>query len=343
MIYLITGTPGASKTLNTLKLVCESDTFKGREIYYFNISELQLPWTQLGEDEIKRWFDLPHGAVIVVDEAQGIFPQRPPTRTAPEHVERLAQHRHSGYDFVLVTQNPKMLDSTVRYLVERHIHFERQFGLESAKQLSWEKCVDDPNNESRKSLAVVKRVAFDKKYYGLYKSAEVHTVKKQIPFKVFAPFILLAVVIVVGYWRFQERYGTKPAPVAVAPAPHQSSTVLTSQPKQDREPVKTLQDYVDERTPRLHDVPSSAPIYDKLTVVKSFPRPQCLMFKTSGKCNCFTQQATPLDISYAACVNYVKNGYFDATKSDDSATVKTSSPSGAQQADEQAAQPLPSA
>ncbi|MEZ8844474.1 zonular occludens toxin domain-containing protein [Vibrio splendidus] len=42
MIYLTTGTPGASKTLNTVKEICEDDIFEGRPIYYNNIKCLAL-------------------------------------------------------------------------------------------------------------------------------------------------------------------------------------------------------------------------------------------------------------------------------------------------------------
>ena len=42
MLYLRTGLPGASKTLNTLKEICHSKTTPYREIYYNNIKLLML-------------------------------------------------------------------------------------------------------------------------------------------------------------------------------------------------------------------------------------------------------------------------------------------------------------
>lgn len=42
MIYLVTGTPGASKTLNAIKEVCENNAFSRRPIYYNNIKCLVL-------------------------------------------------------------------------------------------------------------------------------------------------------------------------------------------------------------------------------------------------------------------------------------------------------------
>lgn len=42
MIYLVTGTPGASKTLNAIKETCENPVFSSRPIYYNNIRCLAL-------------------------------------------------------------------------------------------------------------------------------------------------------------------------------------------------------------------------------------------------------------------------------------------------------------
>jgi len=42
MLYLVTGLPGASKSLNTLKYIIENDDWSGREIYYNNVKLLML-------------------------------------------------------------------------------------------------------------------------------------------------------------------------------------------------------------------------------------------------------------------------------------------------------------
>lgn len=319
MIYLFTGVPGSSKTLNVIKMVCEDQAFKGREVYYHRIKELQLPWIQLDEDEVKAWDTLPHGSVLVVDEAQYLLPARDSRKSMPDWITKMSEHRHSGYDLIFISQSPMLLDAGFRRFVGKHTHIERVFGMQSAKWLTWEKCVSDVEDHFKRKEAVVKRVGFDKKYYGVYKSAEVHTHKRKMPMKVFIPFI--ALVVIIGFLvSFVGRWGDRAQELTGADLGHVSSDVQSSiglgsfgKPAT----IKTVEQYVDDRTPRLSDVPWSAPVYDELTVPKSFPRPQCIRFNLTGKCKCFTQQATPLNISVTACYNYVENGYFDHTKSDD--------------------------
>lgn len=323
MIYLFTGVPGSSKTLNVLKMVNEDPTFKGREIYYHRIKELKLPWIELSADEVMEWDTLPHGAVLVVDEAQYLMPTRDSRKPMPDWIVKMSEHRHKGYDLIFITQNPMLLDAGFRRFVGKHIHIERVFGMQSAKWMTWEKCVSDIEDHFKRKEAVVKRVPFDKKYYGLYKSAEVHTHKRKLPLKVFIPFIFLALVIgLVIYFlvRWDDRTGTdlgdgqdssrQPGNTSLIPSLGAGTLSNSNKPM-------NVQEYTQALTPRLPDVPWSAPIYDAVTAPKSFPRPQCIRNNVTGVCKCFSQQATPITISQTACYNYVENGYFDHTKPDD--------------------------
>lgn len=80
MITLITGTPGASKTLNAIDLVLNDPAFQERPVYVYNIELLApgeaLGWQTLDLEQAKAWYDLPHGAVIILDECQDLFPRR---------------------------------------------------------------------------------------------------------------------------------------------------------------------------------------------------------------------------------------------------------------------------
>lgn len=323
MIYLFTGVPGSSKTLNVIKMVNEDPTFKGREIYYHRIKDLKLPWNELTAEEVMEWDTLPDGAVLVVDEAQYLIPTRDSRKPMPDWITKMSEHRHKGYDLIFITQSPMLLDAGFRRFVGRHIHIERVFGLQSAKWLSWERCVSDVDDHFKRKEAVVKRVPFDKKYFGMYKSAEVHTHKRKIPLKVFLPFIFLALVIgivvhFVTNWSDRSRVidasGSADLPVLNSAGSLLPNLNLGSDGKPK---LVTTQDYISALTPRLPDVPWSAPIYDALTAPKSFPRPQCIRNNVTGVCKCFTQQATPITISQTACYNYVENGYFDHTRYDD--------------------------
>lgn len=324
MIYLFTGAPGSSKTLNVIKTICEDSTFKGRDIYYHRIKELKLPWIQLDEDEVKNWDTLPDGAVLVVDEAQYLMPVRDPRKPLPEWILKMSEHRHKGYDLIFMTQSPNLLDAGFRRFVGRHTHIERIFGLESAKWLTWEKCVTEVDDHFKRKEAVIKRVGFDKKYYGTYKSAEVHTHKRKIPAKVFIPFI--ALIFLIGLVvHFVNSWGNRMdsvVPSEIAAPIENLAGVIRSGPTANTSPNSsmTTEQYIQAHTPRIPDVPWSAPVYDSLTTPKSFPRPQCIRFNrgydSPPLCKCYSQQATPLNISDKACNRYVDNGYFDHTRPD---------------------------
>lgn len=319
MIHLITGIPGASKTLNTIAYIDSNPDFANRPIYYIRIKELTLPWIELNEDGIRDWQTLPDGSIIVIDEAQYIFPTRDPKKPLPEFILALSEHRHRGFDFFVITQSPMLLDAGFRRFVGKHTHYERVFGMQSAKRFEWEKCQSDVDDFFIRKSAVISRVSFPKKYFGVYKSAEIHTVKRKIPFKVFAPFLLLALIIGVGWYHFHDRFD----PPSVEPLKEKvkeitdvnafaSNSMNGSKPKR---PL-TQQEYIELRTPRIADVPSSAPIYDELTKPKSFPKTQCMRSEATHVCQCYTQHATKLNISESVCNSIVDSGYFDDTKSD---------------------------
>lgn len=97
----------------------------------------------------------------------------------------------------------------------------------------------------------------------------------------------------------------------------------------------TREQYIHAHTPRIADVPSSAPIYDQLTQPVTFPKPFCvatfnqeLLDRNArrftvgvhrgkfGGCFCNSQQGTKIDMSFRACMDIVENGYFDNTKPD---------------------------
>jgi zona occludens toxin len=63
--------------------------------------------------------------------------------------------------------------------------------------------------------------------------------------------------------------------------------------------------------PRLDGMPWTAPIYDQLTTPTDFPRVAACVFAKRTGCQCYTQQATKLQIPESACLVYVKEGSFD--------------------------------
>jgi len=198
MLNLITGQPGNGKTLYTLGLVEKMRQETGRPVYQSGIPDLTLPWESL--DDPKTWPSLPNGSIVVIDECQRVFPPRKQGAPVPPHVSEFETHRHRGFDIFLITQHPQLLDIAVRKLTGRHYHLRRTFGQEVATVYQWEEATD-PNERGKRNLALQSRFQFPKERYAVYKSADIHTVKKEIPWK---PFAVLggsiAAIVVLGWF-----------------------------------------------------------------------------------------------------------------------------------------------
>lgn len=301
MLYLRTGLPGASKTLNSIKEIVEDVTLAGRPRYYYNIKlffldyavcesfqgyfyghylpnldpktdkkvrkiilkvhredelvdfddfphlkgtyeswllnngalELFLGWAlKLYPKKVKQplldyldlvdkpswsdvqnfnlhferfidptdWYKLPKGSVILIDECQRAFPPRPVGSKVPLHVSQFETHRHGGYDVHLVTQDAKLLDSHVRRLVGRHIHYHNPLASKKVSRLQGDK-VFDPTDYHQKKNTISSLITRDEKFYGVYWSADLHTHKIVIPKKlVTLVLVALAVPVMVIYW-----------------------------------------------------------------------------------------------------------------------------------------------
>lgn len=320
MLYLITGLMGASKTLNAIKFIHEEKQFQGRPVYYFrirNLNDEMFPaWTEIQKEDIEKWRDYPDGSVFLIDECDHAFPQRSAKQEVPEYIRELKETRTRGMDWVFVTQHPSQMDVFVRRNIGHHIHIERLFGTERSKWYEWGKYVD-PEDRRNRSAAKTKIVKFDKKYYNAYKSAEYHTHAKTIPYK----YLILPVVFLIAAFAFAGfkflGWGADDSvqqfsPVdSVVDASRSSASFLTPTPRQS-EPL-TAEQYIADRTPRIADIPWSAPVYDDVYKVESYPRPQCFVWESGrrkGECNCVTQQATPLTISHETCLAIVRQGYF---------------------------------
>ncbi|MCC6143401.1 MAG: hypothetical protein IT368_06315, partial [Candidatus Hydrogenedentes bacterium] len=191
-IWLFSGINGSGKTLSAIRTVLTDPKFaiqddKGKEVakrpvYYYGIQDCALPWTELDADGVKNWRDLPSGSVVFVDECWRVFPSRSSSQQPPPFVSELAEHRKLGLDFVLISQRGiGQVDSFIRGLVERHFHLERLYGSNTVRCLAWEKCCDNVNDYHARKEASHSTWKLDSKYFSAYKSAELHTIKKRLP------------------------------------------------------------------------------------------------------------------------------------------------------------------
>jgi zona occludens toxin len=321
LIELITGLPGNAKTLYTIGHVMRRAEAEGRPVYYAGIKELKLDWTPI---DPMKWMECPAGSIIVIDEAQKIFRNRSLGTQPGPHVTELEEHRHRGIDMYLITQHPSLIDPAVRRLSGVHRHMIRIFGMEASTVHKWSAVVDTPDKSHCRKDSEKERWAFDKSLYGLYKSAEVHTMKRSIPWKVWVVLAAPVALGLAGWWVYSSTVGKHKKPEQGAPA-HARSAQQSGPAGRPRgsagnqsatdgarapDPLEDAKQYVYMNTPRVVGLQHTAPKYDELTKPVRVPVPAaCIQFR--GKCNCLTQQGTPMDVKESMCIEFARNGFFE--------------------------------
>lgn len=148
----------------------------------------------------------------------------------PDHVAFLNTHRHHGFDITLITQHPRLIDTSARALVGKHQHFRRLFGRQVAVCYEWDSCSDTLGGIAN---AVMSKFSFPKKAFTWYKSAEVHTKQTfRLPKWLFIPVIgvvLGAVAVPFAYSRITSLGSADKL---------RTSVELTSQGKDTKGPIK---------------------------------------------------------------------------------------------------------
>lgn len=200
MIHLITGTPGSGKTLLAVELILKNRNSEKIRPLYANIEGLNLEELRCFKlDEVDTWYDLPDGAIIVIDECQRWFRPRPNGSAVPEWISRFETHRHHGHDIILITQHPGLIDRNIRKLVDRHQHMYRPFGMDHRKVFEWNTCNESPEPSQNESNALRTKLKFDKELFKYYQSASIHTSTKRIPIKQIAVFVgAILVTVILG-------------------------------------------------------------------------------------------------------------------------------------------------
>lgn len=337
MIYLLTGTPGHGKTQRAIWMLLNDVRFKDRPVLFANVRGLNT-----GDERLKNWIPLtdvtqwetaPQGAVIFIDECHqaGFFPLRGVGKPPP-WIEALATHRHLGLDFVLVTQNAKNMDVFVRRLVELHIHVKRPAQMPYTNVYEFQGHTDCDERIPVDSALRHSRWQLDKSIWTLYKSADEHTAKAKVPRVAFVFVVLalgLGVVLAYMYRWVQTKQSAKAADVS-APLVSSSPLIKKKDVAASKEPISLsrmspvqlvehlmheTRDFELARVPLVADFPESAPFYEELRKVKTFPRVAGCAQGISG-CRCVDQQGTPVRLSPSACADYVINGRFDPYRDD---------------------------
>lgn len=327
MLYLRTGGNGSGKTLLTLKDVRALQLETGRPVC-INIrpatdkKKPNLPYCNIKPEKLAEfgwkpvrfedWEAQDDNTIFLIDECHYDLPVRS-TKVPPPHIQRLTEHRSRGFDFFLLTQHPKNIDSFVRNLVQApgwHEHIKRlggampvaMFHQWDAVNLQCEKfgSAKDANSRTR---------PYPTEVYAWYESATIHTGRKRIPWRVW--FILVAVVLIPYlFWSGFSKVGRGESAKKSSDKAEAAKVVGGVAANGAVGQVKTSAEYVESYKPRVSSLMHTAPAYDGLTTPKRVPVPAaCVEMPTKG-CKCYTQDATPYPVDLTMCRQIVAHGVF---------------------------------
>lgn len=203
MITLITGTPGAGKTLYAVRMLVEEILKDGSDRPVFaninglNIDNPRVTVLDPDGDLPLKWTEYPDGAIFIFDEVQRQYPPRNGASKVPAYLQALETHRHRNVDLVFITQYPTLLDRHIMPLVGRHIHLYSPFRGSVVRTYEWSSVNMDPNPSQTMANTDAKIFKYPRSLYGVYTSAVEHNKKLHIPRKLLL-FPALALLMLVG-------------------------------------------------------------------------------------------------------------------------------------------------
>ncbi|MFQ1966856.1 zonular occludens toxin domain-containing protein [Aeromonas veronii] len=312
MITLITGVPGAGKTLYCVHEILTKESKTDRPIFVDGIPDLILRH-EVAPDPLEWHNWAPDGAHIVIDEVQRVWRPEAAGKLIPESIAQLETHRHRGLDFTIMTQHPSLIHSNVRRLVGRHIHVRRT--ALGVYVYEYPECMNSPDTAFKNALTKV-RWPHPKSSFGVYKSASIHQkVKFRIP-KPLIVFICCSVAVaLLGARLYYRVFGTPdeplptPSTTQAQPLPQPASQSTTG-PQLAASPPVEEKDLREQFIPRVYGQPETAPAYDHLRNVVTMPVVAACI-ADADRCMCYTQQMTKVDMTESQCRERVKRGAFD--------------------------------
>ena len=310
MIILVTGVPGSGKTLFTINYVKAWAERENRQVFQNGIEILDpaaLPWHPL--EDANLWYKCEPKSIIVVDECQRFWRPRSSGTAVPVSIKEMETHRHLGVDLVLITQNPGLVDANIRKLVGRHFHVVRSFGRDRATVREWESCKE--LSKSTIKEAVPHYFKYPKESYGWYKSAEVHTHKKRVPMRVYVMYAIpVFLVICFGAAYVVVHKASRVGVEGVAKAA--GTDVGGGGVRGGKVEHLSRVEWLKIREPRIAGLVHTAPVYDELTKPTRVALPVACVRgeRERGRCQCYSQDATVMDVGTALCMDIVARGFF---------------------------------
>lgn len=343
-IYLVTGTPGAGKTLNTIEAVHKRAQKESRAVYYANIKGITFDgWHEMQDHRESgidlataitphSWYNAPDGSILLIDECQDFYPSVSANKIQPDYIMKMATHRHRGYDIYLITQGPNLINPKIKDWVTPHIHYRRLWGGDKTYRYTNEQVVNNIRDVRAIAQAAIReKVKLNRKYFDAYTSSVMHTQNRRYNIRIIAILAFSLLAIPLGIWYVYygmhsindnsapqqipiQQYEYKQGPIQDQYNPPQPASLtdrlISDTHANDFDPIR---DY----RPRIAAMPETAPAYDDLRRPQTIPKPQCLISKAKDTCACYTQQATVMhDYPDALCREYAMHGYFDPTRKD---------------------------
>lgn len=326
--------------------------FKPVRAIYTNIADLKLIQCRPLPPECD-WRTTPQGSYFAIDEAQLINIFSDEARGIDPIVKDLTIHRHKGYDFLFITQEPSFVHKYIRKLASHHIHLVNIFGWEQSMKLEWSVVQDSPN--AIKSIARsenMSRWRFPKHVYNLYKSSTIHTKKKRIPKKL---VVCAVAAIVVFSAAAMLQINTESNPlidIATGNSLSKPQEKKNEQPTQDKPAsgaIPTTEQNIPENVQVQNEVSASSPVVDSASsavsayditdpyayqpVVNPNPvnhRVFSGCFCQKNTCKAYDQQGTSIDgISPKVCKELIKDSsnrpfnYFEKSQQARTGSVST--------------------
>lgn len=306
-VKIWTGLPGAGKTAALVEAIL---AFKvkhpDRPVYAININGLAPGIAEpLTLQELSRWWELPPGSLICIDECQedDFFPL---DQGKPEEwVKRISKVRHEGMDFWMTTQHPSLMSSYVRRLVDQHVHTVRKFNTSIVQRYTWGRCMEGCEKGGAQKAAVVTTGTLPKAVFDSYKSSNDHNMKTRVPFRVYA--LVACVVVAIA--------GACAAPYMIHRAQAKNIESLSGSKAEGVSDGKVVddamrhKDYAKWLEPRVVGMPWTAPAYDA-AAVKAEPKIYCIAWE-DGKTNCITEQGTRLNVPAVTARLIAMNGVYN--------------------------------
>lgn len=278
MIHIVTGKPGAAKSLWTITKGVELAA-AGREVYEFGYNEVNHEASGIKPypfGSLVEWMNLPAGSVLLVDEAQRFIPSRGTAASAPASwMEEFSRIRHKAIDIYFVTQHPTFIDAFIRKLANYHSHLVRiEGGFPKSIRHYTEGMLADVEKPERSEQGQ-EPFAHPQQNYALYKSAVTHTIKKAVPQRVqravagivIVGAISLGLAYAASYMFEKAKPKEEPKQAQAAPTPPQQprgwfpSGRPTPAPATAVEAPLTAESYLDALKPAVAGLPWTAPFY----------------------------------------------------------------------------------